>query len=242
VFVLLALSLIVFLGVVAAKVFRESQYIGKSAEFQNTITISGEGKVLAKPDIGRVNLSVVTESKSVAGAVSENNQKMNKIVKSMKDLGVSENDLKTITYNINPKYQYTAGKSSIIGYEVTQTLEVKIRDLDKSSEILDAAATAGANQIGSLNFTIDEPEKIKEEARQKAIANAKERAGAMAKELEIKLGKIVGFDETSEPVSPAYYDYAMGGRGGAAESMPAPEVQTGQNEISVTVNLTYEVK
>ncbi|MBI4837302.1 MAG: SIMPL domain-containing protein [Candidatus Portnoybacteria bacterium] len=240
-FILLVLALIVFLGVVAAKVFKESQYIGKSVEFQNTITVSGQGKILAKPDIGRVDLSALTESKTVADAVSENNQNMNKVVRAMKKAGISENDLKTAVYNINPKYQYTSGKSSIIGYEVVQTLAVKIRELDKSSEILDAAATAGANQIGSLSFTIDDPEKIKEEATQKAIANAKEKAGTMAQSLGIKLGRIIGFDENSEPTLSSLY-YGLGGRGSAAESALAPEVQVGQNEITVSVNLTYEVK
>ncbi len=241
VFVLLALAIIVFLGVVAAKVFKESQYIGRGAEFQNTITVSGQGKVLAKPDIGQVDLSVLTESKTVADAVSENNQEMNKVTKAMKDAGISENDLKTTAYNINPKYQYTSGKSSIIGYEVLQTLAVKIRDLDKSSEVLEAAASAGANQIGSLGFTIDDLEKVKEEATQKAITNAKKKAGTMAQSLGIKLGGIISFNENSEPTSPPLY-YGLGGRGGAVESAPAPEVQVGQNEVTVSVNLTYEVK
>jgi hypothetical protein len=241
VFVLLVLALIVFLGIVAAKVFKESQYIGRGAEFQNTITVSGQGKVLAKPDIGRVDLSVVTESKTVADAVSENNQKMNKVVQAMKDAGISENDLKTVAYNINPKYQYTSGKSSIIGYEVTQTLEVKIRDLDKSSGVLEAAAIAGANQIGSLSFTIDDSDKIKEEATQKAIANAKRKAVTMARELGITLDKLVGFSENNEPTASPIY-YGVDGRGGGAESVPTPEVQVGQNEITVNVDLTYQVK
>ncbi|PIS16605.1 MAG: hypothetical protein COT61_03015 [Candidatus Portnoybacteria bacterium CG09_land_8_20_14_0_10_44_13] len=241
IFVLLALALIVFLGVVAAKVFKESQYIGRSVEFQNTITVSGQGKVLAKPDIGRVDLSVLAEAKTVADAVSENNQKMNKIVQAMKKAGISEDDLKTTVYNINPKYQYTSGKSSITGYEVLQTLAVKIRDLDKSSEILDAAATAGANQIGSLSFTIDDPDKVKEEATAKAIANAKEKAGTMAQSLGINLGRLVGFNESDASDSSSLYYEGLGG-GGLTKSAPVSDVQVGQNEVAVDVSLTYEVK
>jgi len=241
IFVLLALALIVFLGVVAAKVFKESQYIGRSVEFQNTITVSGQGKVLAKPDIGQVDLSVLAEAKTVADAVSENNQKMNKIVQAMKKAGISEDDLKTTVYNINPKYQHTSGKSSITGYEVLQTLAVKIRDLDKSSEILDAAATAGANQIGSLSFTIDDPDKVKEEATAKAIANAKEKAGTMAQSLGINLGRLVGFNESDASDSSSLYYEGLGG-GGLTKSAPVSDVQVGQNEVAVDVSLTYEVK
>src|SRR4030042_2708603 len=240
VFAVLGLVLIVFLGVLAYNAIKENKYIGKSAEYRNTINVSGQGKVLIKPDIGQVDLAVVTEVSTVAKAVSDNNQKMNKIIQAMKGLGVSENDLKTVIYNINPKYQYTSGRSSIIGYEVNQTLQVKIRDLDKTSQVLEKAAELGANQVGSLSFTIDDPEKIKEEARQKAIENAKKKAGEMEKSLGIKLGKIVGFDESSDSTVPPVY-YGVDGRGGGAE-VPAPQIQAGQNEVVVTVNLMYEVK
>ena len=153
---------------------------------------------------------------------------------------IKEEDLKTTNYNINPTYQYTSGRSVIIGYDVTQTLQAKIRDLTKVSAVLDKAAALGANQVGSLGFTFDEPEKLNDEAREKAIDDAKDKAEGLAEKLGVELGKVVSFSESTNGVpSPAYYSakegYGVGG-GGAA-----PDIQTGQNEIVITVNLAYEI-
>ena len=241
VFVAVGAVLFVFLAALSINQFKTWKYIGQSMEYQKTVTISGTGKVFAKPDIGQIDLSVVTEANTVSTAVSDNNQKMNKIIQAIKDLGIKEDDIKTTNYSINPKYQYVSGKSSIIGYEVNQTAQVKIRDLNKTSQILEKAAGLGANQVGSLNFTIDDPEKSKDEARQKAIENAKKKAGDLTNTLGVKLGKVVGFSEYSggEP-GPISYGSTMDGRGGAGG--PAPEIQTGQNEVIINVDLTYEVK
>ena len=214
---------------------KEERYV----QSKNALSVTGLGKVLAKPDIGQIDLSVVSDAKTVAAAQSDNSQKMNKIIEAEKALGTKEEDLKTVNYNIYPQYQYFAGRSSISGYEVTQTLRVKIRDLEKMSQILEKAASLGANQIGSLSFTFDEPEKLKEEARQKAIVDAKQKAGDLAKALGVKLSKIVSFSETPESdVNPLYYETAKG-LGGGAE---APQIQTGQNEIEATVTLSYEMR
>jgi len=217
---------------------KEGRYIGQGSQYKDTISISGVGKVLAKPDIGQVDLSVISDATTVAAAQKDNTDKMNKITQAMKDLGIDEKDLQTVNYSIYPRYQYTTGKSTIIGYEVTQTLEVKIRNLDKSGDILGKAASMGANQVGSLTFTFDNPESFQSEARQKAVADAKQKAQDLAKGLGVSLGKITSFSETvSGQPSPVYsLDMGVGGGGGAT-----PEIQTGQNEIQVNVTLSYEI-
>jgi uncharacterized protein YggE len=240
-------ALIIFLAVLtisgiieAINKVREGRYIGQGAQYKNTISISGEGKVLSKPDIGQVDLSVISNAKTVAVAQKDNTDKMNKITQSMKDLGIKEEDLKTASYNIYPQYQYTAGRSLIIGYEVSQTLEVKIRDLEKVGAILGKAAELGANQVGSLTFTFDDPEKLNAQARQEAIDNAKEKAQDLAKSLGVSLGKVVSFSESSSGMpTPIYYakELSSGMGGGGA----APDVQTGQNEVNVIVNIAYEI-
>lgn len=219
---------------------KQGRYIGQDAQYKNTVAVSGEGKVLAKPDIGQVDLTVLTPKATVALAQAENTKKMNAITEGMKSLGVKEEDLKTTNYQISPTYQYQSGRSLIVGYEVHQTLRVKIRDLDKVSEILDKAVSLGANEVGSLSFTIDDEEKSKEEARQKAVVNAEEKARTLAKTLGVKLGKITSFSETSGGgPQPLYYSglEALGKGGGAA----TPDIQTGQNEIYVYVTLNYEI-
>ncbi len=232
--------LIIFLAVLSVNGIREGRYIGRTEA--NTVTISGQGKVLAKSDIGQIDLSVVTQAASVSAAVTENNDKMNKITKALKDLGIAEDDLKTASYNVNPSYQYTAGKSTIIGYEVNQTLQVKIRDLNKASQVLEKAASSGANQVGSLSFTIDDTEKLKEEARKQAIEKAKKKAEEMEKALGIRLGKIIGFNEYEASSMSAYDGFGGIGGGGMEKAIPTPQIQPGQNEIIVNVDLAFEVK
>jgi len=220
---------------------KRGKYIGQDIQVKNTITVSGEGKILTKPDIGEVSLGVLSEAPSVAVAQKDNTDKMNKVIKAMKDLGVDEKDLKTINYSIYPKYQYTYGKSTIVGYEVSQALDVKIRQLDKASTILAKAAENGVNQIGSLTFTIDDPESIKAEARKKAIDDAKQKAEVLKNDLGVSIVRIVSFSESgSQPPVSYYKDSSLGMGGGGA--MPSPDVQTGQNEITVDVSITYEIQ
>ncbi|MBU2036949.1 SIMPL domain-containing protein [Patescibacteria group bacterium] len=234
-----AALLVIFLAAATYNKVVEGRYMGQGLQYKNTISVVGEGKVVAKPDIGQVSLSVVSDAKTVAAAQKDNTEKMNKITQAMKDLGIEEEDLKTTSYNVMPRYQYSAGRSTIIGYEVTQTLDVKIRDLAKVGEILDKAAGAGANQVGSLTFTFDNPESLQSEARQKAITQAKQKAKDLAASLGVNLGKVTSFSENSvgQP-SPMYADEAIMGKGGGGGM---PEIQTGQNEIEISVYITYEI-
>ena len=233
-----AAMLVVFLAVASYNKIVETRYAGQSAQYKNTISVSGEGKVLGKPDVAQVDLSVVTQANAVDQGQKQNTEKMNKIAQAMKDMGIAEEDLKTTNYSVYPRYQYTEGRSDIIGYEITQTLRVKIKDLNKVGQILGKAAELGANQVGSLSFTFDDPEKLKTDAREKAIANAKDKAKVLAASLGVSLGKVTSFSESVAGDSVAMYDAAYG-RGGAGGG--APSVQAGQNEIVVGVSIAYEI-
>ena len=234
-----AVFLIIFLAAATYSKIIETRYAGQSSQYKNTISVAGEGKVVAKPDIGQVSLSVISDASTVAAAQKDNTDKMNRVIQAMKDLGIKEEDLKTTSYNISPRYQYSPnGRSDIIGYEVAQNMDVKIRDLTKVSDILGKAATAGVNQVGSLTFTFDNPETLQSQARQKAIDNAKQKAKDLAGSLGVALGKVVSFNESSagQPI-PMYASDALGKGGGGA----APVIQTGQNEIDINVNISYEI-
>lgn len=235
-----AAMLMIFLAAATYTQVLEGRYAGQSTQYKNTISVSGEGKVVAKPDIGQISLSVISNASTVAVAQKDNTNKMNKIVAAMKDAGIAEVDMKTASYSLYPQYQYTSGKSTIIGYEVSQTLEVKIRDLDKVGDILGKATAAGANQMGSLSLTFDDPEELNAQARQKAIDNAKEKAQKLAAALGVSLGKITSFSENNSGDSATMYSYneKAVGMGGASS---VPDIQTGQNEIQVNVNIAYEI-
>jgi len=229
-----------FMVFAAMNEYKKGGYIGQDIVAKNTIIISGEGKIYATPDIGLITLGVVSQAGTVAPAQKDNTDKMNKIIKAMKDLGVDDKDLQTTNYNIYPRYSYTRSVQTLIGYEVDQSLEVKIRNLDKVGDILAKGAELGANQVGSLTFTFDDPEKLNQEARLKAIANAKEKADALSAELGVKIVRVINFSESSYiPPSPYYPEKAMGiGGGGGA----APDIQTGQNLITSNVTITYEIQ
>lgn len=210
-------------------------YIGLS-NYTNTITISGQGKVYAKPDIGIVNLSVVTEGSQIKAVQKENAAKMNKIIEFLKGFGIEEKDIKTTNYNLYPRYNYEGRKiPQIIGYEITQTLEVKVRNLETVGDILERSVENGINQVNSLRFWVDDDKALKDEARILAINDAKEKARKLSEQLGIRLDKIISYNDDNGYDYPVYRGLeAIGGSG-------APQVEVGENEILVNVTLIYEI-
>lgn len=206
-----------------------------------TINVSGEGKVLVKPDIGTVNLSVVANSLDASLAQNEATKQINKIIDFLVKSGIEEKDIKTVSYSISPQYDFPKGKREFLGYEVRQTAQVKIRDLNKVGAVISGATEFGAIEIGELRFTVDNEEALKAEARVKAIADAKAKAKILAKDLGVRIGAIVSFSEFGGPVP--IYGYAAGfGVGGDFEKSAAPSIPTGENEIISNVNITFEIR
>jgi hypothetical protein len=209
-----------------------------------TFSVTGEGKTYVKPDVAITNLGVTSEGAESSDVVNKNNEKMNAIIKAVKDLGIDDKDIQTSMYNLSPKYNYTRENGSYLdGYTLNQQITVKIRDFDKISSVLDVATQNGANQVGNLQITVDDQETYKAEARQKAIESAKEKAKEMAKESGIKLGKIVDISESYDgyvpyPMNDMVFESSVA-KGGASV---APQIETGQEEITVTVYLTYKIK
>ncbi len=213
---------------------------------RDTVTIMGEGRVTAQPDLGKVTVTIVTERDTAEEAQEENITQFNQVVVALKEVGIKEEDLQTTSFNVNPLYDYTDNGRVSNGYEVRQSVEVTIRDLEKSGDVIQAAGNSGANQVSGLSFTIDEPEQYREEARQKALENAKQKADELSRTLGVKLGKIVSFSEYSNdgnnPVP--FYGGAMDM---AAESVqktavPAPQLETGSQDVYVTATIVFEVK
>lgn len=237
VLIVLAAVLAVFVAVKAYNGFLEGKYIGKEFAPTSTISVSATGEVFAKPDIAQISLSVIKEAKTVIDAQKQNSEAINKITKFLKDSGVEDKDIKTTGYNIYPLYDYIEKQGRVFrGYEVRQSLEVKIRKIDDAGKILAGAAEAGANEVSGLSFKVDDEEVLKREARKQAIDKAKEKAGQLAKDLNINLLRLVNFSESGD--APIYMMRAEGTGGGAV----APEIPTGENKISISVNLTYEIR
>jgi len=227
---------------------KEGKYIGQEIEAKNTIAVSDTGEIYAKPDLALTTFSVVTEEKTVAEALGKNTKKMNAIIDFVKGQGVEDKNVKTTTFNIYPRYEwqkdkaeillYPQGKRVLVGYEVRQSLQVKIRDMEKIGAIIEGATAAGANQVGDLQFTIDKQDELKVQARKQAIEKAKTKAKELASQLGINLVRITKFSESS--VFPRYY--------GLKEAAPmdiggeeTPQIEVGENKITVSVTITYEI-
>lgn len=256
-FILLA----VFLGVKALSAVKEYSYIGGGVYPANTITVSGTGEVFSIPDIGSFSFSVNEEGKTVKEAQEKASKKMNSILDVLKGMGIKDEDVKTTNYNSGPKYEWRQvscptssdlgvpvfcppGKSVLVGYEVNQTISVKIRKTENAGDVLTKVGGLGATNISNLDFIIDDIDAVKAEAREKAIVNAKEKAKTLAKALDIKLVRIVSFNDSND-YPPVYYAMdsvsnvkAMGG----PEVPAVPKIPVGENKIVSNVTITYEVK
>lgn len=237
--VLVLAALFLFLG---ASTWREIREV-KTLAPQNVITVSGKGSIFAKPDIGNVSVSIVREKKTVAEAQREATDSANKVFDFLKSKGVEEKDIKTTNYSIYPKYNYTQDRGQVLlGYEVRQTFDVKIRKLEMVGDIIAGTTQAGANEVGGLTFTIDDPDELKAQAREDAIKDAKAKARELSKDLGVRLGRLVNFSESDGSIPPPiFYKTEAFGRGGDV-AVAAPPVPTGQNEIISNVTLIYEIR
>ncbi|MFT5352620.1 MAG: hypothetical protein ACI9GH_000481, partial [Candidatus Paceibacteria bacterium] len=213
----------------------------------NTITVQGTGEIVAVPDVATFTYSVDITSESVESAQEEAAKKTNIVLEFLKESGIEEGDIKTVSYNASPRYEYIpcrgfdcgASERKLIGYSVNQTTLVKVRDTEKAGGILSGVGARGITNISGLNFSIDDPEALKESARSMAIEEARDKAEKLASDLGVKIKRVVNF-------------YEEGGRGGpimmeasfdsAVSAKAVPELPVGENEVSVTVSVTYEIK
>jgi hypothetical protein len=236
---LLALALIVYVGAQTRNALQQYAYIGKSG--RDTITINGEGKVSAKPDIATVSLGVQTDGATVKDTQTQNTTKMNAIIAAIKALKVEDKDIQTSNYNIYPRYDYSNGRQNIIGYSVSQNVEVKVRNLDGVGDVLAKAGELGANQVGGVQFTIDDPKALQADARLKALADARKKADDVSAQLGLTVVKVVTFSESSGNVSPPIMYDAMKSLAGAVPA-PSPTIEAGSLDVTSDVSVTFEVK
>jgi len=247
----LGVAIIVSIIVVALSVAFYVNSFSDSIRYssQRDFSVSASGKSVGIPDIAEFTFSVITQGGKDVGAIQkENSEKMNKAIAFLKVQKIDSKDIKTQNYSLDPRYQYcsyAAGKTcpppEIVGYNLTQTVDVKIRDFSKISDILSGVVTSGANSVSQLSFKVDDSTALESQARTEAIQKAIQKAEAIAKAGGFRLGRLLSIDEGSSGYAPAYkYDNAMG-LGGGAESAP-PVVEPGSQDVSVSVTLRYEIK
>ncbi len=226
--------------------------IGKDIPPQTTIFVSGKGEVLVKPDIANFSFGVEAESLSVAEAQDKAAEAEKKILDFLKENGVSKDDIKVSDYSLYPRYEYRDkftpvyvqnGLRILAGYNVNESVQVKVRDIANAGKIIGKLGDLGATNVSGLNFTVDKEEDVIKEARAKAIMDARESAEKLAKDLGVSLVRIVSFSENGQYPAPIYYGkvesraYGIGG-----DAIATPELPTGTNKITSEVSVTYEIR
>lgn len=257
--------LALFLLVLTISAVKSYHYIGTGISPTNTIQISGEGKVFAVPDTATFTVTVQDTAADVQTAQTKATNDGNTITDYLKAQGIADTDIQTTDYEINPQYSYSQsvcpqpvtydsgsgsvgapavycppGKQTLTGYQVSETLTVKVTDTSKAGTILAGVGSKGASSVSGLSFTVSDEDTLQAQARDKAIAQAQGKAEDLAKSLGVQLVGVVGFNENNNgTIYPMAYATA-----GAAKSLsaPAPEISTGQNTITDDVTLTYEIR
>lgn len=224
--------------------------IGEGDYATNTINVTGEGEVVAVPDVAKFTFSVSVTSESVESAQNESAKKMNDALEYLKSEGIDEKDVKTISYNAYPRYEYApcrdfncASSQKLVGYEVNQDVQVTVRDTTKAGSLLSGIGSRGATNVSGLSFEIDDPAKLEEEARSMAIKDAKEKAERLARDLGVDLDDVISFSEDQGGYYPEPYMMEMKAFGGdMIDGAVAPQLPTGENIIRRVVYLTYEIE
>lgn len=248
-------ALAIFLVVLTISQLKQYRFIGSGVTASNTIAVSGVGEVFAVPDTATFTVSVHEEGATVGDAQDKATEKINAIIAYLKESDVEEKDIKTVSYNVNPKYEWEQaeacrngycppGKQKLVGFEVFQSVSVKVKDTKKAGELLSGVGTRGSSDVSGLSFTIEDEDLLRAEARAKAIAEAKAKAETLAQALGVSVVRVVGFYEDSGGYQPPIA-YGMGGDAMMAREskvMAAPELPAGENKIVSNVSITYEIR
>ena len=235
-----------------------------------SFSVSGQGKAIAIPDVAEFTFTVITQGgKDIASLQSQNTTAANKAIAFVKSEGVADKDIQTQYYNVSPDYQTyncnivpqvysgtTASgpmistqpvqpcpPASIVGYTITQSVDVKIRDFTKIGDIMGGVVTNGANQVGQLSFTLDDPAATQNQAEADARTKARAEAEVVAKAGGFTIGRLLGVQTGGGSPYPIYAENAsMGATLQSAKAVPAPAIQPGSEEVDMTVTLQYEIQ
>jgi uncharacterized protein len=210
---------------------------------QPVISVSGEGEASIAPDMALLQLSVVRDAKTAADALAANSAAMTEVLAAIKADGIAERDIQTSNFSIFPQYRHVEPKDGagrapeIVGYEVTNGLTIRVRDLKKLGGLIDQSVKLGVNQGGQITFTNDDPAAALSDARKAAMKEAIAKAQTLTEAAGVKLGKVLEINENSgRPIAQPMMRMAM-----AKDAAPAP-VAAGENSYTVTVNVTFALE
>lgn len=232
------------------------RFIGGGVSATNTISVSGEGEVYASPDIATISFSVREEAKAVKDAQDKVNTKVKAALAAVRKAGVADKDIKTQNYSSYPKYEWQEptvaclslscppsrpGKQVLVGYEVSQSVIITVRELDSVNTLVDVLGAARVTDMQGPNFAIDKEDDLKAQARKEAIGKARAKAEVLARDLGVTLVRVVSFSEGGE--YPIYGRVMMAAKAESADAgVLLPEIPQGQEKITSNVTVTYEIR
>ena len=245
--------LAIFLLIVSIKELKSIGYVGVNDTVVNTITVDGTGDAVAIPDIATFSFTVTKTAMTVADAQKQATDATNAALKAVHDGGVADKDIQTTSYNINPHYDYQSGicttagncrpgKSVLTGYDVSESVEVKIRNLSKAGDLFSSIGSLGVEDVNGLTFSVDKPDAVQTQARGVAITNAETKAKELASQLGVTLVRVISFSENNDNPSPIMYGLANSKAMVASAPQVSPEIPTGQEKVTSDVSITYEIK
>jgi uncharacterized protein len=242
-------TLLVTAGIAVASVGQAQTPPPPPPAHQPMISVTGEGRAALAPDMAMLSLTVTRTAETADAALAANNAAMREVMAALKQDGVAERDIQTSDFSIFPRYsqQERSGQNGdggnvdevprIIGYQVSNGLSVRVRDLGKLGGLIDRSVKLGVNQGGQISFTNDDPKAAMAEARLKAVADAMEKARTLAEAAGTKLGPVVSIAENGmrpEPVPMMRMAMAK-----EADSVP---VSGGENSYTVMVEMRFELE
>jgi uncharacterized protein YggE len=203
------------------------------------LDISATGEVSRVPDVAIISAGVVTRASTATAAIQDNANRMERIRAALKRAGIADRDIQTSSINLNPDYRYEEGKAPVLtGYQASNTLSIRFRDIRNSGEILDALVAQGANQINGPSLTIDNPDAALDEARTKAIAVGRKRAELYARSLGMRVVRLLAVSENGGYSAPPPMPYAMAAQ--ARDS--STKIDPGEQQLQVTLAMSFELQ
>ena len=204
---------------------------------RRSVTVTASGSVTAVPDTARITSGVATEAPVARDALAKNSEAMKKIIAGLKAGGIDEKDIQTASFHIEPRYtRAREGEASVIdGYRATNQVQVVVRNLDKLGEVLDRLVGLGANEMAGLSFDVSQAEKLKDDARKDAVANAQRRAKLYADAAGVELGEVLKIDESGDSSPRPIF----AGRALKSEAVP---IERGTETLEAAVSVTWALK
>jgi uncharacterized protein YggE len=233
---------IVFLGALIRNELREYYTIGYADKMERTISLDAVGKAEVVPDIAMTTIGMVARGETVESAQQENTLVMNTLIEELKALGIAEADLQTTNYNIYPVFNFSdTGEQLQEGYEVSQSVVVKIRNIESANSVLALAGDVGANSVSGLRFTIDDTEVYKAEARADALKQIDEKTRQLKQMLGVDIVNVVTYHEyEGGGYGPLPYERSMVAQDVALGAIP--EIEAGTEEVLLNVSITFEIR